>query len=170
MSPRYASDERLTATYEVHLQGSPPETLIARFAPTRVGRTPAQTVLMRRVSSQDELATLLERLLSVGLVLNEVHELRVASRAPSATHRAAGERTVHRAYEVTIDGQLDGALLRFLSWHHRHLPEHAAVWLEATAQEVHEFLSACCTLGLGIEQVRRVTTFSAPAPQPATRP
>src|SRR5207342_3424115 len=35
MSPRYASDERLTATYEVHLQGSPPETLIARFAPTR---------------------------------------------------------------------------------------------------------------------------------------
>ena len=50
-----------------------------------MARTPAQTVLMRRITSQDELASLLDRVLAVGLVLNDVHELRVASRAPTAT-------------------------------------------------------------------------------------
>ena len=112
---------------------------------------------MRRVASQDELAALLERVLAVGLVLNEVHELRVASRAPTATRRVAGQRTVHRAYEVRVDGRSTRRLLRFLRWHHRHLPEQAALRLEGTPEDVHEFLSACCRLGLGIERVRRVT-------------
>lgn len=157
MRPEHSSDGQAAATYEVHLQGSPPETLIARFAPTLVGRVPAQTVLMRRVTSQDELATLLERVLAVGLVLNDVHELRVASRAPDATRQVTGQRTVSRAYEVRVDGQLDEALLRFLRWKHRYLPEQAALTLEGTTEEVHEFLSACCRLGLGIERVRRLT-------------
>ena len=117
---------------------------------------PAQTVLMRRVASQDELASLLDRVLAVGLVLNEVHELPGRLAAVERDAQVAGQRTVYRAYEVRVDGQLDGASLRFLRWQHRHLPEHAAVWLEGTAEEVHEFLSACCRLGLGIEQVRRV--------------
>ncbi len=164
MRPGQAVDGHSSATYEVHLQGSPPETLLARFTPSRVARAPAQTVLMRRITSQDELASLLDRVLAVGLVLNDVHELRVASRPPSATTRVAGQRTVYRSYEVRVDGQLDGALLRFLRWQHRHLPEHAAVWLDATAEEVHEFLSACCRLGLGIEQVRRVSTRPARGP------
>ena len=142
---------------------------MARFPPTRVARTAAQTVLMRRITSQDELASLLDRVLAVGLVLNDVHELRVASRAPSAMPRVGGRRTVSRAYEVRVEGELDGALLRFLRWQHRHLPEHVAVWLNGTTEEVHEFLSACCRLGLGIEQVRRVTASEPAAPQPATR-
>jgi hypothetical protein len=160
MRPEHFSDGRASATYEVHLQGSPPDTLMARFAPTVVGRVPAQTVLMRRVTSQDELAILLERVLTVGLVLNDVHELRVASRAPDATRRVAGQRTVSRAYEVRVDGRLDEALLRFLRWKHRYLPEQAALRLEGTTEEVHEFLDACCRLGLGIERVRRVTACS----------
>jgi hypothetical protein len=169
MRPGHLADGRSSATYEIQLQGSPPEALMARFTPTRVARTPAQTVLMRRITSQDELASLLDRVLAVGLVLNDVHELRVASRAPNPTPRVAGQRTVYRAYEVRVDGKLDGALLRYLRWHHRHLPEHAAVWLDGTAEEVHEFLSACCSLGLGIEQVRRVSAFIPTEPQPATR-
>jgi hypothetical protein len=169
MRPEHSRDGRASETYEVHLQGSPPETLIARFAPTLVGRMPAQTVLMRRVASQDELATLLERVLALGLMLNEVHELRVASRAPTTMRRVAGERTVHRAYEVRIDGQLDEGLLRYLRWNHRHLPEQAALRLEGTCDEVHEFLSACCQLGLGIERVRRVTAFASSALPTATR-
>jgi hypothetical protein len=83
-------------------------------------------VLIRRITSQDELASLLERVLTVGLVLDEVR----------------------------VDGRLDGALLRFLRWRHRHLPEHAAVWLDGTEEDVYEFPGDCCRLGLGIEQVR----------------
>lgn len=160
MRPEHSSDGQASAAYEVHLQGSPPETLIARFAPTLVGRMPAQTVLMRRVTSQDELATLLERVLAVGLVLNDVHELRVASRAPNPTRKVAGQRSVSRAYEVRVDGQLDEPLLRYLRWKHRYLPEQAALRLEGTTEEVHEFLSACCRLGLGIQRVRRLTAAS----------
>jgi hypothetical protein len=166
MRPEHSRDGRACETYEVHLQGSPPETLIARFAPTRVGKMPAQTVLMGRVASQEELGTLLERVLAVGLVLNDVHELRVASRAPTPTRRVAGQRTVYRAYEVRVDGPLDDGLLRFLRWNHRHLPEQAALRLEGTIEEVHEFLGACCRLGLGIERVRRVTTVSRSTPVP----
>jgi hypothetical protein len=169
MRPEHSRDGRASETYEVHLQGSPPETLIARFAPTLVRKMPAQTVLMRRVASQDELATLLERVLAVGLMLNEVHELRIASRAPAATLGLGGQRTVHRAYEVRVDGKLDEGLLRYLRWSHRHLPEQAALRLEGTTDEVHEFLSACCRLGLGIERVRRVTAVSQGVLPPATR-
>jgi len=163
MRPEHSRDGRPLETYEVHLQGAPPETLIARFTPTRVARLPAQTALMRRVASQDELATLLERVLAVGLKLNSVHQLRVASRASIATQRVAGQRTVHRAYEVRVDGPLDERLLRFLRWNHRHVPEQAAVRLTGTTDEVHEFLSACNLLGLGIERVRKVRPASQPA-------
>jgi hypothetical protein len=158
MDRGHTTDERSYATYEVHLQGSPPETLMARFGPAVVKRMPAQTVLMRRVTSQDELATLLERVLTMGLVLNDVHEHRLASRAPDATRQVDGQRTVHREYEVRVDGRLDESLLRFLRWNHRYLPEQAALRLEGTTDKMHEFLGACCRLGLGIERVRRVTT------------
>ena len=103
-TPRWTAP---SATYEVHLQDTPPE-ISRRFAPTRVASDAGPDRADAPVSSQDELATLLERVLALGLVLNEVHELRVASRPPSATRRVAGERTVYRAYEVRIDGQLDG--------------------------------------------------------------
>jgi hypothetical protein len=159
--------ESSSATYEIHLRGTPPDTLVARFAPSVV-RSPAQTVLMGRVASQDELASLLERVLAMGLVLNEVHELRVASSPPRASRPVAGRRTVYRAYEVRVHGELDGATLRFLRWHHRHLPEHAALYLEGTPEDVHELLSAFCRLGLGIERVRRMEPDRATTPERAT--
>jgi hypothetical protein len=145
-----------SATYEIHLQGTPSEALGARFSFTRVRRRPAQTVLMRRVTSQDELAALLERVLALGLVLNEVHELRLGSKLQHEAPSEAGQRTVSRAYEVRIDGQLDNTLLRFLQWRHQHLPEQAALTLKGTPEQVYAFLSDCCRLGLGIERVRRV--------------
>jgi hypothetical protein len=148
--------ESMSATYEIRLRSTPPDALVAEFAPRGVRRTSAQTVLMRRVASQDELASLLERVLAVGLVLNEVHELRLASSPPHHSRPVGGQRTVYRAYEVRIDGELTGPLLRYLEWHSRHLPEHSALSLEGPPEIVHEFLSACCRLGLGIEQVRRV--------------
>ena len=148
-----------SATYEIHLQGTPSEALAARFEFTRVRRRPAQTVLMRRVTSQDELAGLLERVLAMGLVLNEVHELRVASKPQNPSE--AGRRTVSRAYEVRVDGRLDNTLLRFLQWRHQHLPEHAALRLEGTPELVYAFLSDCCRLGLWIERVRRVKELGA---------
>src|SRR4051812_17508842 len=154
-----AADAKLdagSARYEIHLHGTPSEALAERFAFTRVRRRPAQTVLMRQVTSQDELAGLLERVLALGLVLNEVHELRVAGKSRPPSSSEPGRRSTFRAYEVRVDGQLDSALLRFLQWHHRHLPEHAAVWLEGTPEHVYAFLSDCCRHGLGIERVRRV--------------
>src|SRR4051794_37934758 len=159
-----AADVKLdagSASYEIHLQGTPSEALAARFAFTRVRRRPAQTVLMGQVASQDELARLLERVLAMGLVLNEVHELRVGTKRRHPSPSEPGRRTTFRAYEVRIDGQLDNALLRFLQWHHRHLPEHAAVWLEGTPEHVYAFLSDCCRHGLGIERVRRVKALDA---------
>ena len=82
---------------------------MARFTPTRVARLPAQTALMRRVASQDELATLLERVLAVGLMLNAGARATGRLTCADATPRVAGQRTVHRAYEVRVDGQLDEA-------------------------------------------------------------
>ena len=113
-------------------------------------------MLVRRVGSQDELANLLERVLSMGLVLDEVHELRAASSRSAHTRDKGGERGLRRAYEVRVAGRLDESLLRFLRWQHTHVPEHARLSLEGTPDDLHEFLGACCRLGLGIDRVRRV--------------
>ena len=85
---------------------------MARFAPAEVRRARAQTVLVGRVASQDELAILLDRVLSMGLVLDEVHELRVAPSAPATAGQGGEPRVRHRAYEVRVAGRLDGPMLR----------------------------------------------------------
>ena len=59
---------------------------------------------------------------------------RVAGRANGPPRlRGEGRRAARRA---DCSASCDGT--------HRHLPEHAALWLEGTPEEVHEFLSACC--------------------------
>ena len=95
-----------TATYEIHLHGTPPEALVAEFAPGGVRRLRPQTMLMCRITSQEELAlVLLDRVFTMGLVLNDVHEARASS--PAISSRAvSGQRSVHRAYEVRVDGEL----------------------------------------------------------------
>jgi hypothetical protein len=144
------------ATYEVHLRSTPPEALVSGFTPSRVRRTSPQTVLKGRVASQDELAGLIERVLTLGLVLDEVHELRMAPGTRTVPRRDAGPGATHRSYEVRVSGQLEEASLRFLRWEHRRLPELAALSFEASPENVHEFLNACCRLGIGIERVRRL--------------
>ena len=143
------------ATYEVHLRSTPPETLLSRFAPNRVRRTCPQTVLKGRVTSQDELACLIERVLSLGLVLDEVHELRLAPGTRRVPRQDPGAGTARRSYEVRVSGQVDETSLRFLRWEHRRLPELAALSFDASPENMHDFLSACCRLGIGIERVRR---------------
>jgi len=155
--------------YEIHLYGTPPEELVAQFPSARLRRMPAQTLLMRRVSSQEELSVLLERVFSMGLVLNDVHELRVASPPSVGARSEGGQRSVYRAYEVRIDGELDAAMLRYLGWHHRHLPEQTALRLDSPPTDIHEFLNACCRRRLGIERVRRVTAAGSELARPARR-
>jgi hypothetical protein len=152
-----ATVEDTSATYEIHLQDAPPDTLVARFAPTEMCRVRAQTVFVRRVVSQDELASLLDRVLSMGLVLDEVHELRITPGTRAIGGQGGEPRSRQRAYEVRVAGRVDGPMLRLLRWDHRHVPELARLSLEGTPDDVHEFLGACFSLRLGVDRVRRLT-------------
>ncbi|HCB04837.1 MAG TPA: hypothetical protein PLZ93_12320 [Nocardioides sp.] len=136
-----------SATYEIDLEGEPSADLVARFAPCRVARRPAQTLLVSADASQDDLAELLQRVLAVGLPLEEVH------------------RPALPGYVVRVYGELDDALLRYLRWPHVRLPEQAALLLDGPPARLHAVLRDCCRLGVGIERVRRVSHTSAAGPK-----
>jgi hypothetical protein len=70
-----STDEEETAVYEIRLQGAPPEPLRRQFPTATVITTRTETVLFRRVEEPADLDLLIEELLSMGLVLTEVHEL-----------------------------------------------------------------------------------------------
>jgi hypothetical protein len=70
-----------TAVYEIRLQGAPPESLRRQFPTAAVLTTRTETVLFRRVEEPAELDALIAQLLSLGLVLTEVHEMQLASPA-----------------------------------------------------------------------------------------
>ena len=74
MNVQQARAEDARGTYEIHLNGSPPEPILARFPGIEVAKTPAQTVLTRQIDRCAELDALLDQLLSMGLILTEVHE------------------------------------------------------------------------------------------------
>jgi hypothetical protein len=68
------------ATYEIRFQGTLQQTPPWwRSSSVTVFRQRAETVLFRRVQEEGELEALLDQLLSVGLVLTEVHELPLTS-------------------------------------------------------------------------------------------
>jgi len=69
------SPEESPATYEIRLQGTPTEPLQQRFPSATVITNLTETVLYRRVEESSELDWLLEQLLSMGLVLTEVHQV-----------------------------------------------------------------------------------------------
>jgi hypothetical protein len=149
--------EESTATYEIRLRGTPPDSLARQFASVRLGRARAQTVLFRRAESPAELDSLLASLRALGLCLAEVHELplQVTSEAQSAEH--TGELWPRpRNYEVRVDGELDETLLRFLRWQHCLIPEQTSLCMDAGPDHVLEFIARCSELGLGIERVHRV--------------
>ena len=90
MVNRQPSTENVSATYEIRLQGTPPQTLRRRFPTMKVCTGPPETVLFRRVEEAAKLDELLEQLLSMGLVLTEVHELPLTSTPGPSDRTRAG--------------------------------------------------------------------------------
>jgi hypothetical protein len=84
--------EESAATYEIRLQGTPTESLQERFPSATVFTTPTETVLYRQVEETSELDWLLEQLLSMGLVLTEVHEVPVALTSMPSPNTATSEK------------------------------------------------------------------------------
>jgi len=149
--------EEATATYEVRLQVTPPDSLSQQFTSMRVGRARAQTVLFRRVESPAELDSLLANLRSLALCLAEVHELPWMLHSGAQSTEPTGElRPGPRSYEVRVDGELEETLLRFLRWRHYLVPEQTSLCMDARPADVLEFIARCSELGLGIERVHRV--------------
>ena len=70
------ADREPTALYEIRLQGASPEPLQREFPTATVSTTRTETVLFRRVEKPAELDELIDQLLSRGVVLTEVHEVR----------------------------------------------------------------------------------------------
>jgi hypothetical protein len=77
MTDRQSFPDESSATYEIRLRGASPEPLRKKFPRATVLTTRTETVLFRRVEKPAELDALIEQLLSMGLVLTEVHELGV---------------------------------------------------------------------------------------------
>ena len=71
-----SADREPTALYEIRLQGATPEPLRREFPTATVSTTRTETVLFRRVEKPAELDELIDQLLSRGVVLTEVHEVR----------------------------------------------------------------------------------------------
>lgn len=89
--PRESTYDEPTAVYEIRLRGALPAGLRQQFPTAAVLATRTETVLFRRVERPGELDDLIAHLLSLGLVLNEVHEVQlprqtkpVAAHAPDA--------------------------------------------------------------------------------------
>jgi hypothetical protein len=94
-----SQDDEPTAVYEIRLQGSPAEPIRRRFPMATVITTRTETVLFRRVEEPAELDDLIQQLLSMGLVLTEVHELlqppQVSAPSETPSTRRAEHRHVH---------------------------------------------------------------------------
>ena len=71
-----SADREPTALYEIRLRGTPPEPLRREFPTATVSTTRTETVLFWRVEKPAELDELIDQLLSRGVVLTEVHEVR----------------------------------------------------------------------------------------------
>ena len=89
MTKRQVSEyDEPTAVYEIRLQGAPSQSLRRRFPTAAVLTTRTETVLFRRVEDPVELDALIAHLLSLGLVINEVHEMQLTS--PAVEGQAPG--------------------------------------------------------------------------------
>lgn len=67
------------ATYEIRLHGASPEPLRRTFPTATVCTTRSETVLFREVNEPAELDALIHQVVSMGLVLTEVHEVAAAT-------------------------------------------------------------------------------------------
>jgi len=73
---KVSADPEPKALYEIRLQGAMPGPLRREFPAATVSTTRTETVLFRRVEKPAELDELIDQLLSRGVVLTEVHEVR----------------------------------------------------------------------------------------------
>ena len=78
-----SSDDEATATYEIRIRGASAEPLRKQFPAAAVFTTRQETVLFRRVEEPAELDELIDQLLSMGLVLTEVHEVQLPETSDS---------------------------------------------------------------------------------------
>jgi hypothetical protein len=73
---KVSTDPEPKALYEIRLRGTTPGPLRREFPTATVSTTRTETVLFRRVEKPAELDELIDQLLSRGVVLTEVHEVR----------------------------------------------------------------------------------------------
>lgn len=147
MVDRDVRDDRSEPEYDIRLWPEPPETLSEIFPRVRTCTTPTQTALVGEVSDPAQLENLLERLQSVGLVLDEIH--RIDGRASTA-----GDDVT--TYEIRVEGELGAPLLRSLNWRHYVVPEQTRVRIAAGSTDLLRCLMMFTGAGARIDQVRRV--------------
>jgi hypothetical protein len=94
MTDRQSQGDEPTATYEIRIRGTSTEPLRKQFPSATVLTTRTETVLFRSVEQPAELDALIEQLLSMGLVLTEVHELRLPQTTVVDPDRPAGREGV----------------------------------------------------------------------------
>ena len=140
------------ATYEVHLRGTLPSSLLAHSPAMSARRAPAQTLLFRTVQTVTELDELLDRVQATGLELAALH----------ATHLPDGAGAP-RGYEVWVGGELGENLLCYLGWSHELVAERQVARGDVSARELNTFLAHCCESGLRVEQVRRLEPSLEPS-------
>jgi hypothetical protein len=70
-----APEDEPTAVYEIRLQGTLAASLRRQFPTAAVVTTRTETVLYRQVARPAELDALIAQVLSLGLVLTEVHQV-----------------------------------------------------------------------------------------------
>jgi len=103
MENRHPPADSSSATYEIRLQGTLPKALQMRLPPATICSTRAETVLFRHIENAAELDSLLDQLMSMGLVLTEIHEVPLAD-APASTTRVRGQGTAQES-EASGDDQ-----------------------------------------------------------------
>jgi hypothetical protein len=140
------------ATYDVHLRRRVPDALREQFPVTTIGTTEVRTVLRLQVHGPRDVATVLEKLASVGVSPVELHR----------TAEPDAERGTGATYEVSVAGELGDPLLQYLGYEHYVVPEETRLRLLRGQETLHPFLRACIRCGAVIERVRRVDPVEPP--------
>ena len=154
------------ALYDVELRRRPPQSLLARFPSVSIRTTVAQTALRRLVDGPAQMGALLRDLVSLGLVLTDVHRLPPRpgphpadpGEAIEPGRRPASTAPAPAMYEIRVAGELGSGLLNHLQCAHYDVPQQSVVRLSVAAGRLNEFLQECTDCGSRIERVRRVGT------------
>lgn len=135
--------ERGQAEYDIQLRCKPSGPLGAVFPGARACTTPTLTALVGEVREPAQLDWMLERVQSVGLVLDAIHRLDATSAAGTSMAR----------YEIRVHGEIGTPLLRYLRWRHHVVPERTLVQVTASYEVLLSCLRACTAAGASIDHV-----------------